>query len=47
MKSPFLAGLGFFTENNRVFRLALMGLYLYLFPYGKFSVEKPAQPIEE
>jgi len=27
--------------------LALVGLYLYLFPYGKFSVEKPAQTIEE
>jgi hypothetical protein len=27
--------------------LALTALYLYLFPYGKFSFEKAAQPIEE
>jgi hypothetical protein len=37
----------YLTEIIRDVGLALMGLYLYLFPYGKFSVEKPAQTIEE
>jgi len=37
----------YLTEIIRDVGLALMGLYLYFFPYGKFSVEKPAQTIEE
>ena len=37
----------YFTEIMRDLGLALCALYLYFFPYGKFSVEKLAQPIEE
>lgn len=37
----------YFTEIMRDFGLALTALYLYLFPYGKLSIEKPAQPNEE
>ena len=37
----------YFTEIMRDFGLVLTALYLYLFPYGKLSIEKPAQPIEE
>jgi uncharacterized membrane protein YphA (DoxX/SURF4 family) len=37
----------YFTEIMRDFGLALTALYLYLFPYGKLSIEKSAQPIEE
>ena len=37
----------YFTEIMRDFGLALTALYLYLFPYGKLSFEKAAQPIEE
>ena len=37
----------YFTEITRDLGLALTALYLYLFPYGKFSFEKAAQPIEE
>jgi uncharacterized membrane protein YphA (DoxX/SURF4 family) len=37
----------YFTEIMRDLGLALTALYLYLFPYGKFSFEKAAQPIEE
>lgn len=37
----------YFTEIMRDLGLALIALYLYLFPYGKFSIEKSAQPIEE
>ncbi len=37
----------YFTEIMRDLGLALCALYLYFFPYGKFSVEKSAQPIEE
>jgi len=27
--------------------LALSGIYLYFFPYGRLSIEKPLQNIEE
>ena len=37
----------YFTEIMRDLGLALTALYLYLFPYGKLSFEKAAQPIEE
>jgi len=37
----------YFTEIMRDLGLALCALYLYLFPYGKLSIEKQAQPIEE
>jgi len=37
----------YFIEIMRDLGLALTALYLYLFPYGKLSFEKAAQPIEE
>ena len=37
----------YFTEIMRDLGLALCALYLYFFPYGKFSIEKSAQTIEE
>jgi hypothetical protein len=37
----------YFMEILRDLGLALTGIYLYFFPYGRFSIEKPLQVIEE
>lgn len=37
----------YFLEILRDLGLALTGLYLYFFPYGRFSIEKPLQVIGE
>jgi uncharacterized membrane protein YphA (DoxX/SURF4 family) len=37
----------YLLEILRDLGLALTGIYLYFFPYGRFSIEKPLQIIEE
>jgi len=37
----------YFIEIMRDLGLALTALYLYFFPYGKFSIEKPAPSTKE
>ncbi|CAB4877660.1 MAG: DoxX family membrane protein [Actinobacteria bacterium] len=37
----------YFIEIMRDLGLAFIALYLYFFPYGLFSIEKQAAPIEE
>ncbi len=37
----------YLLEILRDLGLALIGLYLYFFPYGRLSIEKPLQSIEE
>ena len=37
----------YLIEIVRDFGLALSGFYLYFFPYGRLSIEKPLQIIEE